>query len=86
MNRFKILKIPELKPCFAPVDPSAPKKKVPSGTLGQGPVGVGYTGIVGTPVRASTTFEDSEAARDFQAMHGVVVARTGLRSNPGRFR
>lgn len=77
MNRFKILRTPEMKPCFAPVDPAEKAKKSPTGS-GPGLTttrpdisGIaGYTGMVGSP-------PSPEAASDFQSMHGIVVARTG---------
>lgn len=78
MNRFKILKTTELKPCFAPVDPAEKTKKTVKKSSGITPsMTTGYTGMEGP---------STEEVLDIASMHGVEVARTGLRSNPGRFR
>jgi hypothetical protein len=73
MNRFKILKIPELKPCFAPMEKT---EKTVQG-LSRGPVGAtgaqGYSSIQG--YTGALDYISLETLRDIQMMHGIVVPR-----------
>ena len=93
MNRFKILKTPELKPCFAPVEKTKKTVQGLFSTIGvtgaqgfRGATGaqglfstIGVTGAQGYPGVSLLPCQQQvlECAQDLRAMHGIVMPEQG---------